>query len=68
MMGLVIWKLSPIASRVVFALQLLNTFFSFLRRKTDFYSGVNRAEAEKVNQVYVHLKFPRVYRASVVIP
>ena len=29
--------------------QLLDSFFGFLRRKTDFYTGVNRGQAEKVS-------------------
>ena len=37
---------------VSMSLQLLHPFFGFLRRKTDFYTGVNRGEAEKVSLTF----------------
>ena len=34
--------------------QLLEVLFSFLARKTDFYTGGEEGHAEKVRLIYVH--------------
>ena len=41
-----------------FSLQLLDVFFGFLERKTDFFTGAGKAEAEKIviNKFREHLK------------
>ena len=40
------------------SLQLLDVFFGFLERKTDFFTGAGKAEAEKIviNKFREHLK------------
>lgn len=38
-----------------FILQLLDTIFSFLARKTDFYTGGGEGAAEKVIILYTNL-------------
>ena len=40
------------------SLQLLDVFFGFLQRKTDFFTGAGKAEAEKIviNKFREHLK------------
>ena len=42
----------------MFSLQLLDVFFGFLERKTDFFTGAGKAEAEKIviNKFREHLK------------
>lgn len=42
----------------IFSLQLLDVFFGFLERKTDFFTGAGKAEAEKIviNKFREHLK------------
>ena len=41
-----------------FSLQLLDVFFGFLERKTDFFTGAGKTEAEKIviNKFREHLK------------